>query len=265
MTDLSPVDLEDLAVARGLLENPGFVARITDVVGSPIEAGMELLPVAAREMIAQATHRALDRALGFALVTLDDRPRKEASEWVHKLVAAGTGAAGGFFGLPALAIELPVSTTIMLRSIADVARSEGEHIKTPQTKLACLEVFALGGRKTGDDSSESGYFFVRGAMAKTMAEAAEYMTSQGLAQESAPALVRLVVQIAERFSIPVTHKVAAQMLPVLGAAGGALLNTLFMDHFQNMARGHFIVRRLERACGAQVVRRAYLDLAREAS
>jgi hypothetical protein len=41
---------------------------------------------------------------------------------------ATTGGVGGLFGLPALAIELPISTTIMLRSIADIARSEDEDI-----------------------------------------------------------------------------------------------------------------------------------------
>jgi hypothetical protein len=33
-----------------------------------------------------------------------------------------------------------------------------------------------------------------------------------------------------------------------------------MDHFQNMARGHFTVRRLERAYGAEAVERAYRSM-----
>ena len=44
---------------------------------------------------------------------------------------------------------------------------------------------------------------------------------------------------------------------VVGAAGGALINTLFIDHFQDMARGHFVVRRLERVYGTDAVRAAY--------
>ena len=50
---------------------------------------------------------------------------------------------------------------------------------------------------------------------------------------------------------------AAQAVPVIGAAGGALINTLFMDHFQDMAHGHFTVRRLERKYGEEVVKLAY--------
>jgi hypothetical protein len=40
-----------------------------------------------------------------------------------------------------LPIELPVSTVIMLRSIADIARSEGEDLSDPR-RLPCVQVFA---------------------------------------------------------------------------------------------------------------------------
>ena len=43
-----------------------------------------------------------------------------------------------------------------------------------------------------------------------------------------------------------SEKLAAQAAPILGAIGGAAVNAAFADHFQTLARGHFIVRRLER-------------------
>ena len=46
----------------------------------------------------------------------------------------------------------------------------------------------------------------------------------------------------------------------LGAAGGAMINTVFIGHYQDMARGHFIVRRLEKIHGAEPVRSAYEKL-----
>jgi hypothetical protein len=55
----------------------------------------------------------------------------------------------------------------------------------------------------------------------------------------------------------VSQKVAAQAVPILGAFGGAAVNTAFMNHFQSTARAHFTVRRLERAYGAAAVRAAY--------
>jgi hypothetical protein len=39
-----------------------------------------------------------------------------------------------------------------------------------------------------------------------------------------------------------------------------VINTLFIDHFQKRARGHFVVRRLEMVHGYEVVRKAYESL-----
>jgi hypothetical protein len=173
------------------------------------------------------------------------------------MIVAATGGTGGALGLAALSVELPISTTVMLRSIADIARSEGEGIKEPEVKLACLEVFALGGKTTGDNAAETGYFAIRAALARSVSEAAQHIAGKQLAQDGAPAMVRFISKVASRFSITVSEKMAAQAVPVIGAAGGAAINTLFLDHFQDMARGHFIVRRLERAYGRTVVKDAY--------
>lgn len=256
---LTDIDLADLRQAKLLLENPGLAARITNLIGTPLEKGLAMLPKGANELIAKASHKALETALSVSLATMD-KQNKQATNWLHKTFAGLSGAAGGAFGLPALAVELPVSTTIILRSIADIARSEGEDIENPATQLACLEVFALGGSSQSDNAVESGYFAVRAALAKTISEATQYMAATSLAQQTAPPLVRMVSQIAARFGIPVTQKAIAQSLPVVGAAGGALINTLFIDHFQNMSRGHFVVRRLERKYGADVIKQAYLHL-----
>jgi hypothetical protein len=69
--------------------------------------------------------------------------------------------------------------------------------------------------------------------------------------EGGPVLVRLVTQIAARFGVVVTQKFAAQAVPIVGALGGAAVNYAFIDHFQEIAREHFTVRRLERRYGAR--------------
>ena len=73
-------------------------------------------------------------------------------------------------------------------------------------------------------------------------------------------LVKFVSAIASRFGTVVSEKVAAMAIPAIGAVGGALINTFFIAHFQNMARGHFIVRRLERKYSADLVRKEYVRL-----
>jgi hypothetical protein len=250
-------DWNDLKKAKMLLESPSIAAKITNLLAIPIEKGFALLPDNWNAKVSELTQAALSKAVHAAVFTMKDAPGEEASNIWHKIAVATTGGIGGFFGLPALAMELPISTTIMLRSIADIARSEGETISKIESKISCIEVFALGGPSKSDDASKSGYFAIRAALARSVTKAAEYIAEKGLAEEGAPALVRLITQIAQRFSIQVSEKAAAQAIPAIGAAGGALINTLFIDHFQDMARGHFIVRRLERKYGKEIVEKTY--------
>jgi len=249
--------LAELGYAKSLLENPSLAARIVNFFGLPVEKAFKLLPARWSDVVTRAAQTALATALQVALATLADRGPRPSFDFLHKVVVTATGAAGGAFGLAALPIELPVSTTVMLRSIADIARSEGERIRLPEAGLACLEVFALGGRTRSDDAAEMGYFAVRAALARAVSEAAQYIAERGFVQEGAPVIVRFITQVASRFGVAVSEKAVAQAVPILGAAGGAMINFLFIDHFQDMARGHFIVRRLERSFGAEVVRAAY--------
>jgi hypothetical protein len=258
--ELTKEDLERLTYAKRILEHPGFGARVINLLGTPIEKGFRLLPAGWKGAVQDATRAALEKALRVAVNSLNDAPRRASSDLLHKLTVAATGAAGGFFGLAALPVELPVSTIIMLRSIADIARSEREKLDTTEARLACLEVFALGGPTAKDDAAETGYFVVRAALARSISEAAAYVAERGLSQEGAPAIVRLIAQIASRFGIVVSEKVAAEAVPVIGAVGGAAINTVFIDHFQSMARGHFIVRRLERTYGPETVKSIYQDI-----
>ncbi len=253
----------DLVIAHALLENPGVAAQLANALGAPIESLItRRLPKMITRSIDGATRGVLQVAMKSALLSLRGKAdtQRPASTARHTMVAAVTGGAGGFFGLPGLMVELPVTTTVMLRSIADIARSEGESLQNPETALACLEVLAHGGRSISDDGAESGYFAVRAAMAQQLSAAAHYVAAHGFASKGAPALVSLVSRVAAKFSVNVGEKLAVQAVPLVGAVSGAALNTLFMRHFQSMARGHFIVRRLERRFGEEAVQRAYAAL-----
>lgn len=54
-----------------------------------------------------------------------------------------------------------------------------------------------------------------------------------------------------------SYKRVILAVPMIGAARGVVVNVLVIDHFQEMVRGHFIVRRLERAYDPQLVREEY--------
>lgn len=260
-------DLADLRRARTLLTGPSVAIRFANLLGSPIEKGIRLLPAGAADLIQRATRAALARALELALQSIDIRtsasrpPRKR----LHRMLAGASGAVGGAFGLGALAIELPFSTTLILRSIARIAASQGHDLGDVRVRLACLEVFALGGDTSADQAAETSYWAVRAALSRLVGEAAGSLAGRAASAQTTPAAVQLITTLAGRFGVVVSEQVAAKAVPVVGAAAGAAINVVFMDHFQKMAEGHFILRRLERHHGTEAVRRAYESLPRPLS
>jgi hypothetical protein len=267
-TRLTTEDRNALVEAIEALEHTSLAGRLTAVLGRQIELAGKLVPANVAQTANKAAVLAVKSALRLAMISLANRPVRD-SRRMHKAVLVLSGAAGGAFGLTSLPVELPVSTTLMLRSIADIARTEGEDLSQPETALACLQVFALGAQRSSQNSVGSGndvqsealikggYFAMRGILAKSISEAASYIVERGLADEGAPAIMRLVSQIASRFGMVVTQKFAAQAIPFIGAAGGAAINYAFVDHFQKIARGHFTVRRLERKYGSEMIRSEY--------
>jgi hypothetical protein len=253
---LSAIDQEALATAVHLLERPGFAGRLAALAGKPVGLVQRALPTGASMAVSKATKGALERALEVALFSLRAGPLTTGRRF-HSGLACTSGAIGGAFGLPALAIELPVSTTIMLRAVAAVAQQEGEDLTDPRARLACLEVLALGSPPADGSGGEADYFAVRAMLARGLVEVADLAVDKGAIREAAPLFVRFLTQIGSRFGIVVSQKLAAQAVAVLGALGGAVVNLAFSEHFQDVARGHFIVRRLERVYGAELVRTEY--------
>ncbi len=257
MTEFTEEDLDRLREAILLLESPAFLVKAANMIGAPVERLLASLPTSVSTTVRHATTAAIQKALVVAVGSLGTGGENRPARMFHKIAVGTTGGIGGFFGLASLAVELPISTTLMLRSIAEIARSEGEDLQDPNTQMACLEVFALGGRAAGDDAAETTYYAMRATLARAVSEAASFIAERGLAREGAPPLVRLVTQIAARFGIVVSDKAAAQLVPLVGAAGGASINLLFMDHFQKMASGHFTIRSLEREYGPDAVEAEY--------
>ena len=171
------------------------------------------------------------------------------------------GAAGGFFGGPALLIESPCTTVVMLRAIAAIAAAEGEPLEALDTRLACLEVFALGGRSRQGDVTDTGYFGLRLALDAPLAGASRHLAEYGMTGGAgSPQLVQFLAAVSQRFGVTLSQKAAATAIPLVGAASGAVVNRLFIQHFQDIARAHFALRRLERKFGTREVRVRYDEL-----
>lgn len=262
--ELSVADQEALLRAKLVLEHPGLAARAAELLGHPIERGIESLPASVQRAIATATRSALKLGLHVAVSTLDTAPStsgRASSKLWHQFAGGITGAAGGFFGIAAMPAELPLSTLIILRSIADIARSEGENLHDVEARLACLEVLALGGgRPEAYKATETGYYAARIGMAQSIQKALEHIARHGVSKRLAPPVVDLLTRIAARFSVQVTQQSLLKAIPLVSAASGAAINTLFVQHFQDVARAHFTIRRLERAYGVELIKQLYIQL-----
>jgi hypothetical protein len=253
---LPPPHQQVLQRAIANLENRDFAAQLADYAGRPIDRALRLMPKAASDRFNKVVETAILKSLNMAIRSIGPRSKRPPARRVASMLAGISGGVGGFFGLAALPIELPVTTTLMLRAIADIARHHGEDLSTLEARLACVEVFALGAPNAGR-RTDVGYYASRALISRLAADATAIFAERSVANVSAPVVSGFVTEIATRFGVVVSERSAASALPVLGAVGGATINVIFMNHFQRVARGHFAIRRLERQYGANVVRRLY--------
>ena len=275
MTDEDRLFIED--AARHFYA-PGFLMRAANLLGQPIEFLMKhALPERAGALIASATRTAMEKTLLLALKTVDrtTRPPRTFSAIVagtlatkrsHVLLSSLSGAAGGFFGLEALPLELPITTGILLREIAAIAAEFGEDLMTIEGQLECLNIFALASVREAEKTKgkDGDYFSVRFGLANLIRQAALTAKERGvrgladqMAKGQAAALVRFMTVVAERFEIAVSEKALAQLVPIVSAVSGAGVNALFAEHLGQTARYHFGLRALERRLGEDDVRSAY--------
>jgi hypothetical protein len=259
---------EFLNQAQAFLENPSLLLRMANAVGKPLDRGLKVLPAGVREKIQDAVQTSLKKGLEVVTKSIPAAPsggsradvgesnlnaRKKGA--LHSLATFGTGAVGGFFGVAGLPIELPLTTGIMLRSIASIANDFGFDVGDREIQLECLYVLSLGGVKAVEgDTMDSAYWTSRLAFTDLIRHAA-----RDLGKGTAPFLVRFLAQVAARFEIVVSEKVLAELVPVIGAVGGGFINAAFTDHFNSAARFHFGLRVLEKKYGEDVVKAAYRE------
>lgn len=278
VSGLSENEQKFIEEAAAYLENPRFLMRVANLVGKPAEALLQRLPQSAKEGLTEATRSALETSMRWSLRTLPNPrlpsaslmlvPGEQASatrrleRHMHTAVAATTGAVGGFFGLAGMTVEVPATTLVMLRSIARIAAEEGFPIDDPQIQLHCLAVLSFGGEKL--QAMDSAYLSSRLGLALVIRDAATFIAKhstreigQALSRGTAPVLVRLINRVATRFQVVLSHKFAAQGVPVAGAAMGALINAAFTDHFNRVARYHFGILRLEEKYGRELIQSTY--------
>lgn len=228
MTDIEivgPVDVEaelDRLAARYRAAG-GIGVRMLTGLGGTAEGLLERLPGPVRNNLDSATRHALMVAMraaqGSRRAVPDQKP------WVNTAVTTAMGAAGGFGGLPGALVELPATTTMLLRAIQGVAAGHGFDPAAENVQFDCMRVFAAAGPLAADDGADLGFISLR-------------LTLNG------GAMHRMIAAVAPKLATVMGQKLAAQTVPVLGAVAGATANYVYTGYYQQIAHVQFGLRRL---------------------
>ena len=197
--------------------------EVLNLVGARAESLLDRLPAPVRGQLDIAAGKALTQAMAAADRSRDTVSLKPA--WMKTALTTAMGAAGGFTGLPGALVELPITTTVLLRAIQDVAEEQGFDPAAENVKFDCIQVFAAAGPLAEDDGADLGFLTLR-------------LTLSGGAMQ------KLVTAVAPRLAAVMGQKLAAQAVPVLGAAAGAATNYAYTSYYQQIAKVHFGLRRL---------------------
>ena len=267
------MEIEFIRKASAFLENPSLLVKFTAIIGKPVETGLMLLPAMTQNLVAKTTKIALDKALSVAIQTIGSsgagsfeygQEVSRKTNFIHTGATAALGFTGGAFGLLGSAVELPITTGVMLRRIASIARDHGQDMNILKTQLECLTVFAMVAPSQGDDGMKSAYFTSRIALNKLLDESAKWAAkknsqeiSAAVATKSAPILVQLISRIAARYNVMVTDALLAKSIPGVAMVNGSLINSAFTEYFNTVARYHFGIRALEDRYGQDLIRSLY--------
>ena len=137
----------------------GVGLKVLGALGAQADGLLDRLPPAARDGLDSATIKALEFSFDAAAKTRANVP--DSGQWMTRALTMGTGAAGGFGGLPTALAELPVTTTVILRAIQTIADEHGFDASHPDTRADCLQVFASAGPLAEDDSTDLSFLTLR--------------------------------------------------------------------------------------------------------
>jgi hypothetical protein len=218
--------IEDLAARY--FEARGVGMQLLGVIGSQADGLIDRLPASVRNALDGATMKALEASFETASKTRNVLP--DTGNWLTRAVTMGTGAAGGFGGLPSAMAELPVTTTILLRAIQGIAAEYGFDTTQKDTKVDCLQVFASAGPMAEDDGTDMSFLTLR-------------LSVTGVSMQ------KLIATVSPKLAVVMGQKLATQTVPVLGAVAGAATNYVFTSYYQDMAHVQFGLRKLAEDTG----------------
>ena len=226
-------------LARAYRRASGPIMTLMQKLGGTFESQIDHLPDPIRAQMERVIVAALTQAHN---LTAFSEKGPDLGRGGVMMAAMATGAAGGSGGLATSLVELPVTITVFMHAIRAEARAAGFDPDTDGIRAACLEVFSDATPLREDDGMNTAFLSAR-------------MTLTG------PALHKLIATIAPRLALVLGQKLAAQTVPVLGAASGAAVNAAYLRYYREIARIRFALMRLAQSHGGEAVALAFAKAA----
>jgi len=257
---LTEEDFYSLTDAVRRIQNKSVTKSISDIAARPFDKALNRLPKPIKRNFERMTEKMVIKCLDIAIVSTQKRGVKRRFRKSPRILSAAVGGLSGMLGIAGLPVELPITTYLILRAITDIAQSNGEDLTAAETRIACIEIFALG-MPAANNGQNIDYYSSRALFKKFSGDAIKYFAERGLVRATSPLVGGFISETAARYSFFVSERAAASAVPIAGAVGSAALNILIMKYFQNIAFVHFTIRRLERKYGQEVVQGHYEKLA----
>jgi hypothetical protein len=199
-----PADAVAILARRYQRAESGSMALLNRL-GGRLEDQLAALPAPVLRQIETLTRRFLIGAYGAATVAPG---------------LGRIGAAGGAGGIATAIAELPVTLTLILGAVQDVAARAGFDPRAEPTRRECLRVFGAGGPLSRDDGVDTAFIAAR-------------LTLTG------PAIGSVLAAVVPRLATSMGQKLLAQSVPVIGAVAGAGLNAAYLHYYREMAAVRF--------------------------
>jgi len=176
----------------------------------------------------------------FADLEACDMAAAEVRRWALGYAAAGGGAAG-VFGALGLAIDIPATVALALRTVRATGLSYGFGADTETERVYILDVMQLAGANSREERAEAIRRLAKEREAMGEADWRKIATLTGQTTGSVAATQRVAATLGVNLS---TRKLA-QLAPVVGAAVGAGVNAAFQNDVAAAARFAYRARWLE--------------------
>lgn len=218
-------------------KSSGILVKFTNYAGSFSESIINKFPPDWKTQIELATEKALHHASEAASNSHSENEGNKLLGWArgkkwHSVAAGVSGVVTGFIGLPGAIIDIPVSTTLLLRSIQEVASEHGEDVHDIDIRKECISILGLGDL----NSLGSGGLGIASTRIAV----------------SGQTLTQIISRVLPQFTSQVTQKILAQAMPLVGALAGGGVNALFSNYYRTLAEVHFGLKKLGKETGIDV-------------